>query len=224
MDHLRRRTLDLGAVRYAVLDEADEMLDMGFAEDIELILHRVPDERQTWLFSATIPDFVKRLSARYQRQPVMLDLSSHDPAVPEVRQIYYEAFGQDKFPLLCQLLDSDDFTLSLIFCNTKTQVDVLAARLIAAGYSALALHGDLPQTVRDEVMKRFRTRELAMLVATNVASRGLDIDDVSHVINYDLPEAYEDYLHRIGRTARAGKEGVAISLITPRQIFQLRSF
>jgi ATP-dependent RNA helicase DeaD len=224
MDHMRRGTLNLGQVRWAVLDEADEMLDMGFAEDIELILGRVPAQRRTWLFSATIPQFVKRLSARYQRDPLTLDLAGEAPTVPEARQLYYEAFGQDKFPLLCRLLDSDDFTLTLIFCNTKAQVDILAARLVAAGYRARATHGDLTQAVREDVMARFRSREIAMLVATNVAARGLDIDDVSHVINYDLPEAYEDYVHRIGRTARAGKEGVAISLITPRQIFEIRNF
>jgi ATP-dependent RNA helicase DeaD len=216
-DHIRRGTLQLGQVRTVVLDEADEMLDMGFQEDIEAILKETPAERQTALFSATIPAPIAALAQRYMRDPQRITVQAEQMTTPQTRQIYYEVGGRDKFELLTRILDYETPTAAIIFCRTRLEVDSLGERLTARAYSAEMLHGDLNQTQRDRVMGRFRTSQVELLVATDVAARGLDIENISHVINYDIPLTPESYVHRIGRTGRAGRSGSAITLVTPRE-------
>jgi ATP-dependent RNA helicase DeaD len=217
LDHIRRGTLELGGVRTVILDEADEMLDMGFIEDIETILKETPQERQTALFSATMPKPVVQLAKRYMREPKQITVESEQMTVPLTRQTYYEVGGRDKFEVLVRILDYEQPTSAIIFCRTKLEVDRLGERLIARAYPAETLHGDLNQGQRDRVMGRFRTGQVELLIATDVAARGLDIEHVSHVINYDIPLDPEIYVHRIGRTGRAGREGAAITLVTPRE-------
>lgn len=217
LDHIRRGTLNLSEVRTVVLDEADEMLNMGFIEDIEMILQEVPGERQTALFSATMPDPIARIARKYMHEPERIAIESQQMIVPAIRQIYYEVGARDKFEVLARVLDYEQATSSMIFCRTKREVDDLSARLVARAYPAEAIHGDLSQTQRDRVMDRFRSGQAEILVATDVAARGLDVEHVSHVINYDLPLDPEIYVHRIGRTGRAGRTGTAISLVIPRE-------
>jgi ATP-dependent RNA helicase DeaD len=217
LDHIRRGTLKLDRVRTVVLDEADEMLDMGFIEDIEAILAETPSERQTALFSATIPTPIANLAKKYMREPERITIASEHMTVPQVRQVYYEVGGRDKFEVLGRVLDFEMPTSAIIFCRTKSEVDSLGERLIARAYPAETLHGDLSQIQRDRVMGRFRTGQVELLVATDVAARGLDIEQISHVINYDMPLDPEIYVHRIGRTGRAGRAGCAITLVTPRE-------
>lgn len=222
LDHLSRKTLNLSNVQMVVLDEADEMLDMGFIEDIESILQATPAERQTLLFSATMPEEIKRLARKYLTEPEFVTVSKNNLTVPQIEQVYYESREPNKLDSLCRILDSTSISLSIIFCRTKRGVDELVAGLQARGYPAAALHGDLSQHQRNHVMKQFRTGQIDYLVATDVAARGLDIENVSHVINYDIPQDPEFYVHRIGRTGRAGKTGVAITLVSPRDYKQLR--
>jgi ATP-dependent RNA helicase DeaD len=217
LDHLRRGTLALDALKTVVLDEADEMLDMGFAEDIEAILQQTPTERQTALFSATMPPGVLRLAQRFTNNPTRVSIASEQLTAPRTRQICYEVLGRDKLDALCRILDVETPTLAIIFCRTRQETDAIGESLQGRGYSAEVLHGDLSQAARDRVMRRFREGQLDILVATDVAARGLDIAEVSHVVNYDVPTDPESYVHRIGRTGRAGREGVAITLITPRE-------
>lgn len=217
LDHIRRGTLQLNQVRTVVLDEADEMLDMGFIEDIESILRETPSERQTLLFSATFPNGVKRLSGRYMRDPRHVTVNRGEMTVPRIDQIGYKVLDRNKLESLCRIVDSEEIQLGIIFCRTKRGVDDLVEALLARGYMADGLHGDLSQAQRDRVMRRFRRNEIELLVATDVAARGLDVDDVTHVINYDIPQDPESYVHRIGRTGRAGKHGLAITLVTPRE-------
>ncbi|MCL6634170.1 MAG: DEAD/DEAH box helicase [Peptococcaceae bacterium] len=222
LDHLNRKTLHLGNVGMVVLDEADEMLDMGFIDDIEAILLNTPPQRQTLLFSATMPEEIRRLARKYLRNPEYVTVSKNSLTVPQIEQVYYETREANKLESLCRILDSVSVSLAIIFCRTKRGVDELVASLQARGYPAAALHGDLSQYQRNHVMRQFRTGQVDYLVATDVAARGLDIENVSHVINYDIPQDPEFYVHRIGRTGRAGKSGVAITLITPRDYKQLR--
>jgi len=217
LDHIRRHTLALSSIRTVVLDEADEMLDMGFIEDIEAILQETPQERQTMLFSATIPGPIAMLAQRYLHNAERISVEAEQLTVPQIRQIYYEVGGRDKFEILARILDFETPTSAIIFCRTKSAVDDLGQRLTARAYPAETLHGDLSQVQRDRVMARFRSNQVEMLVATDVAARGLDIEHVSHVINYDIPLDPENYVHRIGRTGRAGRAGVAITLVTPRE-------
>ncbi len=217
LDHMRRGTLRLSGVRTVILDEADEMLDMGFIEDIETILKETPQERQTALFSATMPRPVVQLAQRYMRDPQQITVEAEQMTVPQTRQTYYEVGGRDKFEVLVRILDYERPTSAIIFCRTKLEVDRLGERLIARAYPAETLHGDLNQGQRDRVMGRFRTGQVELLIATDVAARGLDIEHVSHVINYDIPLDPEIYVHRIGRTGRMGREGAAITLVTPRE-------
>ena len=217
LDHIRRGTLKLGDVRAVVLDEADEMLDMGFIEDIETILQETPPERQTMLFSATMPGPIAALAKRYMREPQRISVEAEPLTVPQIRQVYYEVGGRNKFEVLSRILDFETPTSAIIFCRTKSAVDDLGQRLSARALSAETLHGDLSQIQRDRVMARFRNNQVEMLVATDVAARGLDIEHVSHVINFDIPLDPESYVHRIGRTGRAGRTGVAITLVTPRE-------
>lgn len=222
LDHLNRKTLKLEQVKFVVLDEADEMLDMGFVEDIETILRRTPEERQTLLFSATMPIEIKKLANKFMRDPVTISVSRDELTVPQIDQVFYEAREKNKVDALCRVIDMEDIRQAIIFCRTKRGVDELVAGLESRGYIASGLHGDLSQTQRDRVMKRFREGRAELLVATDVAARGLDIENVTHVINYDVPQDPESYVHRIGRTGRAGKKGQAITLIVPREYRQLR--
>ncbi len=222
LDHIQRGTLKLDQVRTVVLDEADEMLDMGFIEDIEAILAETPQERQTALFSATIPAPIADLARRYMRAPEQITVAAEQMTVPQIRQVYYEVGGRDKFEVLARVLDFEMPTSAIIFCRTKSEVDSLGERLIARAFPAETLHGDLNQPQRDRVMGRFRTGQVELLVATDVAARGLDIEHVSHVINYDMPLDPEIYVHRVGRTGRAGRAGVAVTLVTPRERRLLR--
>lgn len=222
LDHIRRGTLKLGSVRTVVLDEADEMLDMGFIEDIESILRETPDQRQTLLFSATFPAEVKRLSARYMTAPEHVTVNRGEMTVPLTDQIYYKVLERNKLESLCRVVDSEEVGLGIIFCRTKRGVDELTEALLARGYMVDGLHGDLSQAQRDRVMKRFRSGEIELLVATDVAARGIDVENVSHVVNYDIPQDPESYVHRIGRTGRAGKRGLAITLVTPREFKLLK--
>src|SRR6266446_3973857 len=222
MDHMRRGTLRLDAVRMVVLDEVDVMLNMGFRDDIELILQATPKERQTVFFSATIPRPIQQLIERYARYPQNIRIEQKALTVPTVEQIYYEVDRRYKIELLTRLIDIHDFKLGIIFCNTKRMVDDLVEHLNAQGYSADRLHGDMTQAMRDRVMNKFRKSGLEFLVATDVAARGIDVEDVEVVFNYDLPYDVEDYLHRIGRTGRAGRSGRAISFVDGRELFQIQ--
>jgi len=221
MDHIRRGTLALARVSTLILDEADEMLDMGFIEDIEFILEHVPAERQTGLFSATIPPRIAALAKSYMRLPERVAIENEKMTVPQVRQVYYDVSGREKLDALTRLLDYETPASTIVFCARKSEADSLGESLQGRGYSAEVLHGDLNQTQRDRVMNRFRSGQVEILVATDVAARGLDIPDVSHVINFDIPWDPESYVHRIGRTGRAGREGDAITLVTPREQRQL---
>ncbi|WP_026369404.1 DEAD/DEAH box helicase [Kallotenue papyrolyticum] len=217
LDHIRRGTLALDQVRTVVLDEADEMLDMGFIEDIEAILQETPSERQTALFSATMPQPIVDLARRYLRDPERIIVQTEQMTVPQIRQVYYEVGGRDKFEVLARVLDYESPSSAIIFCRTKSEVDALGQRLTARAFPAETLHGDMTQVQRDRVMARFRSGQAELLVATDVAARGLDVEHVSHVINYDIPLDPEIYVHRIGRTGRAGRSGTAITLVTPRE-------
>ncbi|MBX0328934.1 DEAD/DEAH box helicase [Oscillochloris sp. ZM17-4] len=217
MDHMRRGTLALDQISTVVLDEADEMLDMGFAEDIEFILQQTPQERQTALFSATMPEAVLGLAHRYTKTPKRISIVSEQHAIPLTRQAYYEVMPREKLDALCRILDVETPTSAMIFTRTRAEADHLGESLQGRGYLSEVLHGDLSQAQRDRVMKRFREGSAELLVATDVAARGLDIPDVTHVFNYDVPNDPEAYVHRIGRTGRAGRTGMAITLITPRE-------
>jgi ATP-dependent RNA helicase DeaD len=220
LDHIRRSTLALDRVQALVLDEADEMLDMGFSEDLEAILEAVPATRQTALFSATIPKRIASIAARHLRDPlrvVIPDEKLEKGEAPRVRQVAYLVARAQKVDALGRILDHESPASALVFCRTRNEVDELAQALSAHGYRAEAIHGGLSQRDRDRVMGRFREGTAELLLATDVAARGLDIGRVSHVINYDLPSAPESYVHRIGRTGRAGRDGVAITLVEPRQ-------
>lgn len=223
LDHINRGTLKLEHVRMVVLDEADEMLDMGFIEDIESILRETPTERQTALFSATMPAPIVKLAKRYMQTPEHIKVETQQVTVPQIRQIYFDVGSRDKLDVLIRALDFEQPESAIIFCRTKSEVDSLGERLIARAFAAETLHGDLSQIQRDRVMGRFRTNQVKLLIATDVAARGLDIDHVSHVINYDIPLSPEVYVHRIGRTGRAGRIGSAITLIYPRERRALRS-
>lgn len=226
LDHIRRGTLALDRVRTVVLDEADEMLDMGFAEDLEAILNATPAERQTALFSATLPPRIAAIAARHLRAPETITIDRAPvPAgqAARVRQVAYIVPRGHKMAALGRVLDIEHPTSAIVFCRTRTEVDDLTETLNARGYRAEALHGGLSQEQRDRVMKKFRSNKADLLVATDVAARGLDVQHVSHVVNYDVPSASESYVHRIGRTGRAGREGVAITLAEPREHRLLRN-
>jgi ATP-dependent RNA helicase DeaD len=222
MDHMNRGTLRLDQIHTIILDEADEMLDMGFRDDIEYVLKAMPAERQTVLFSATVPPAIEFLIRNYTRDAVRVRIEAKALTVPTVEQVYYEVDRRWKFEALTRLIELHNVTLGIVFCNTQRMVDELTEHLHAAGYSADALHGGLAQAARDRVMKKFRTGGLEFLVATDVAARGIDVDDVQVVFNYDLPYDAEDYVHRIGRTGRAGRSGLAITFVSGREFFMIR--
>jgi ATP-dependent RNA helicase DeaD len=226
LDHIRRKTLRLDSVKTVVLDEADEMLDMGFAEDLEAILEATPAERQTALFSATLPPRIAEIANKHLEDPVRVRIDREVVSAgtaPRVRQVAYIVSRAHKIATLGRVLDVEHPTSAIVFCRTRTEVDELTESLNGRGYRAEALHGGLSQEQRDRVMKRFRANTADLLVATDVAARGLDVQHVSHVVNYDVPSAAEAYVHRIGRTGRAGREGVAITLAEPREHRLLRN-
>ena len=222
MDHMNRRTLKMETVRMVVLDEADEMLDMGFREDIEAILDKIPEDRQTVLFSATMAKEIMDLTDKYLVNPEVIKVARKELTVPNIEQIYFEIKEKTKVEATSRLMDMYCPELVVIFCNTKKRVDELVEHLQGRGYFAEGLHGDLKQIQRDIVMKKFRNRTIEILVATDVAARGIDVDDVDMVINYDLPQDEEYYVHRIGRTGRAGRSGRAFSFVVGREIYKLR--
>jgi len=222
IDHLERGTLVLDGIKMVILDEADRMLDMGFSEEIERILKAVPTERQTALFSATLPRGIKQLVEKYTRNPEHLRIEAQELTVPAIEQTYYEVDRRSKLEVLCRLIDVTDVKLGLVFCSTKMMVDELTEHLTARGYAADKLHGDMTQMMRERVLKRFRERKVEFLIATDVAARGLDVDDIEVVFNYDLPHDSEDYVHRIGRTGRAGRSGRAITFVAGREIYKLQ--
>jgi ATP-dependent RNA helicase DeaD len=221
LDHLERKTLALQTIGTVVLDEADEMLNMGFIEDIERILSAVPQEHQTSLFSATLPARVLKLAGQYLRNPERVSVAAREAVAPLVRQVYYEVHWRDKSDALARVLDYEKPESAIVFVRTKRDADVVAEQLNAAGYIAQAIHGDINQQQRERVLERFRAGHTQLLVGTDVAARGLDIPDVTHVINYDLPPDAESYVHRIGRTGRAGQSGEALTLVTPGERRQL---
>ncbi|MEO8637174.1 MAG: DEAD/DEAH box helicase [Gemmatimonadales bacterium] len=226
LDHIRRRTLDLSALAAIVLDEADEMLDMGFAEELEGILEAAPPVRQTALFSATIPPRIAKIADRHLQDPVRVLVAKEktaEGALPKVRQTAYVLARAQKVQALGMVLDLEGPTLALVFCRTRHEVDSLAESLAGRGYRVEALHGGMTQDQRDRVMKKTRGKTVDVLVATDVAARGLDIDHITHVVNFDVPESPQTYIHRIGRTGRAGREGVAITFAEPREHRLLKS-
>jgi ATP-dependent RNA helicase DeaD len=226
IDHIGRGSLKLDAIRTVILDEADEMLDMGFTDDIESILQSTPDERQTVLFSATLPHRINSIAKRYQRDPVKIKIGRGDAGDGEkvlVRQTVYWVQRAHKASALGRILDIEAPQSALVFCRTRTEVDQLTETMNGRGYRAEALHGGMDQSQRDRVMSRLRDGTAELLVATDVAARGLDVDTLSHVVNYDVPSAAESYVHRIGRVGRAGREGVAITLAEPRDRRQLEN-
>ncbi len=222
MDHMRRGTLRMGNVKLMVLDEADEMLDMGFRDDIEFVLRDMPRERQTLLFSATMSRDILSLTRKYQNDPEFLKVVHQELTVPEIQQVYFEVREKMKLELLSRLLDINNFDLSLVFCNTKRRVDKLVTHLQIRGYAADGLHGDMTQNQRDRVMSKFRKGKIDVLVATDVAARGIDVENVEAVFNFDVPNDDEYYVHRIGRTGRAGKKGMAFTFVSGKEIYQLR--
>ena len=217
LDHLQRGSMSLAQVRYAVLDEADRMLDIGFRDDIERILKRCPAERQTLLMSATVPESIKRLVNRYMRDPVHLHMTPENPTVDKIRQSYFTVDPERKFELLKRVIEREKPRQVLIFVERKRWADNLYRDLKRAVPKAAVIHGDLPQSQREKIMAAFRTGEIKYLIATDVMSRGIDVSDLSHVINFDLPMDIENYVHRIGRTGRIGKDGIAISFALPEQ-------
>jgi len=222
LDHIERKTLVLKNVKIVVLDEADEMLDMGFIDDITRILKETPFDRQTLLFSATMPDVILNIAKRYMRTPEKIRIAADTLTAANINQIVYEVRQEGKTEALARLIDSSDSGRFLVFCHTKKEVDDVAGNLKLRGYEADAMHGDYTQGQREAVLKKFREGRIDVLVATDVAARGLDISNISHVVNYSIPQNPESYVHRVGRTGRAGKEGVAITFVTPREDRQFR--
>jgi len=222
MDHMRRRLIRLNDIALVVLDEADEMLNMGFREDIENILSDVPKERQTMLFSATMPQPIKDLAQQFMRNPEYVSIKSKEMTVPSTNQYYYQVHEKEKFDSLCRLLDLHSPESAIVFGRTKRRVDELYDALTKRGYSAEALHGDLTQARRDSVMRKFKNMSTEILVATDVAARGLDIGSVTHVYNFDIPQDTDSYVHRIGRTGRLGKPGIAATFVSYREINHLK--
>ncbi|HKM03436.1 MAG TPA: DEAD/DEAH box helicase [Lachnospiraceae bacterium] len=222
MDHMRRHTMKLDDIKTVVLDEADEMLNMGFKEDIETILQDIPADHQMALFSATMPKAILDITKNYQRNAVLVKVTHKELTIPLVKQYYYEVKGKNKEEVVSRLLDYYNPKLTLIFANTKRMVDELSENLKGRGYFAEGLHGDMSQNQRDMVMNRFRSGNVEILIATDVAARGIDVEDVEAVFNYDIPQDIEYYVHRIGRTGRAGRKGRAFTLVVGREIYKIR--
>ena len=222
MDHMNRGALDLQSLRFIVLDEGDEMLQMGFVDDIEWILEKAPKERQVALFSATMPAAIRRIAAKHMRNPAQITIQNRPSTAPKIRQRYWLVSGLHKLDALTRLLEAERFEAMLIFVRTKLETTDLADRLEARGFSAAALNGDIPQQQRERTVARLKAAQVDILVATDVAARGLDVERISHVVNYDIPYDSETYIHRIGRTGRAGRSGDAILFVAPRERNMLR--
>ncbi|MFA8439512.1 DEAD/DEAH box helicase [Pueribacillus sp. YX66] len=222
MDHMRRRTIRFQGIKTVVLDEADEMLNMGFVEDIELILSEMPTERQTLLFSATMPNQIRMLAEKFMDKPQLIKIKAKEMTVSNIEQQYIEIQEKKKFDVLCRFLDIQAPELAIVFGRTKKRVDELSEALIKRGYFAEGIHGDLTQLKRDQVIRKFKDKTIEIMVATDVAARGLDISGVTHVYNFDIPQDPESYVHRIGRTGRAGHTGLAITFVTPRELDHLK--
>lgn len=222
MDHMRRRTLKLENLKMLVLDEADEMLNMGFREDIDTVCEAIPEERQTMLFSATMPKGILEIANLYMNDPTHVVTVQKEVTIDTIDQYYIEVRESSKLELLSRLMDAKNFKLGIVFCNTKWKVDELCNSLQARGYTAEALHGDMKQRERDRVMNKFRKGQVDLLVATDVAARGIDVNDVEVVFNYDIPSDAEYYVHRIGRTGRAGRKGISYSFVFGRDIYRLK--
>ncbi|MGM0898784.1 MAG: DEAD/DEAH box helicase [Bacillota bacterium] len=218
IDHINRRTLKLENVNTLVLDEADEMLNMGFIEDIQSIMSNVPESRQTLLFSATMPDPIRRIAEKFMKTPEIVKIKSKEMTVENIEQFFVKSVEREKFDILSRLMNVQQPELAIVFGRTKRRVDELAHALNLRGYLAEGIHGDLSQAKRMSVLKQFKANKIDVLVATDVAARGLDISGVTHVYNFDIPQDPESYVHRIGRTGRAGKKGVAVTLVTPREM------
>jgi len=222
LDIINRKAIDFSQVKYVVLDEADEMLNMGFQEDIDSILSTTPDEKKTWLFSATMPTEVRRIAKKYMTDPFELTMGTKNTGNVNIEHEYYIIRARDKYAAFKRIVDFNPEIFGIVFCRTKIETQEIAESLIKDGYNADSLHGDLSQQQRDKVMKRYRERSLQLLIATDVAARGIDVNDVTHVINYSLPDELENYTHRSGRTARAGKTGVSISIINGKELGKIR--
>ncbi|HET8885074.1 MAG TPA: DEAD/DEAH box helicase [Salinimicrobium sp.] len=222
-DMVNRRLIDISSIDYCVLDEADEMLNMGFFEDITAILSHTPKEKSTWLFSATMPKEVAVIAKKFMKNPVEITVGARNVSTNTVSHEYYEVNSRDRYAALKRLADANPEIFSVIFCRTKRDTQKVAEQLIEDGYNAAALHGDLSQNQRDLVMKSFRNRQIQMLVATDVAARGIDVDDITHVINYQLPDEIETYTHRSGRTGRAGKTGVSMVIVSKSEVRKIKS-
>ncbi|MGO1820079.1 MAG: DEAD/DEAH box helicase [Senegalia sp. (in: firmicutes)] len=216
LDHLRRGTINLGKLKYLVLDEADQMLHMGFLPDIEDIISATPKSRNTLLFSATIPKGVRSLSKKYAKDPIQIEIESKNVTLDKIKQVVIETTDRGKQDALIEAIEKYNPFLSIIFCRTKRRAKTLNEALQSKGYNSDEIHGDLSQAKRERVMKNFRNAKLQFLIATDVAARGLDIDNITHVFNYDIPQDPESYIHRIGRTGRAGEEGIAITFASPK--------
>jgi len=214
MDMMRRRMIKINKVSYAVLDEADEMLNMGFKEDIDGILEQTPDDKLTWLFSATMPKEVAKISKSYMNNPIEITVGGKNVGAENIQHIYYNVPERERYNAVKRILDFHPNIYGLIFCRTRRTTQEVADKLLKEGYSAAPLHGDLSQMQRDKAMDKFREKTLQILVATDVAARGIDVDNITHVINYHLPDEVESYTHRSGRTARAGKKGVSIAIVS----------
>lgn len=223
LDHIERKTLDISKVSYVVLDEADEMLNMGFIDDIEAILKVTPKEKRTVLFSATMPSHIENLAKKYMREYEIISVISNQVKRDNIEQIYFEVAQSDKFEALFRIIDIESSFYGLVFCRTKVDADEIAHKLANRGCRTEALHGDISQGQREKILQKFRDKKITALVATDVAARGIDVDNLTHVINYSLPQDPESYVHRIGRTGRAGKSGIAITLITPSEYRKLIS-
>ncbi|TAN39721.1 MAG: DEAD/DEAH box helicase [Nitrospirae bacterium] len=222
IDHIQRKTLSLKEIKTVVFDEADEMFAMGFIEDMERILSEITQKKQVLLFSATMPKPIRTLAMKFMTNPESVQVNVSELVVAKIKQVFYEVREEDKTKALTRLLDVEDPSLTLVFCHTKREVDDVSGKLQKMGYHAGAIHGDFTQDHRDEMMRKFKKGEIDVLVATDVAARGLDITNVSHVINYSIPQDPDSYVHRIGRTGRAGKSGIAITFVTPREYRQLK--
>jgi len=222
-DMIKRRLVDISQIKYAVLDEADEMLNMGFKEDITDILSHTPDEKNTWLFSATMPREVATIAKKFMFEPKEITVGHKNEGSKTVSHEYYLANSRDRYQALKRLADANPDIFSVIFCRTKRDTQSVAEKLIEDGYSAGAIHGDLSQNQRDIVMKQFRNKQIQMLVATDVAARGIDVDDITHVINYQLPDEIETYNHRSGRTGRAGKSGISMVIVNKSEVRKIKS-
>nr|WP_153726475.1 DEAD/DEAH box helicase [Heliorestis convoluta] len=223
MDHMRRKTIRLQEIQVIVLDEADEMLNMGFYEDVEKIMEDTPEHKQILLFSATMPRQIQSLANRFMNEPVLITIKAKEVTIPLVEQHYIELQEREKFDVLCRLIDIQSPDLAIVFGRTKRRVDELTEALKKRGYSAEGIHGDLTQGKRDSVLRQFRSGTVDILIATDVAARGLDITGVTHVYNFDIPQDSESYVHRIGRTGRAGQSGIAIAFVIPRELDHLRT-